>query len=57
MPKRVSQKRRQEVLREFMKIPGVGKSIAQDLWNLGLRAATDLKKKDPERLYDDECSD
>ncbi len=26
------------VLKEFQQIPGVGKTIAQDLWDLGLRS-------------------
>lgn len=33
-------------------IPGVGKSIAQDLWNIGIHSITDLKGKNPEALYD-----
>jgi hypothetical protein len=39
------------VLRELRRIPGVGKSIAVDLWNFGLRSVADLRGKDPERLY------
>ncbi len=35
-----------------MKIPGVGKSIAQDLLNIGINSISDLKGKDPEMLYD-----
>jgi len=35
-----------------MEIPGIGKSIANDLWNIGIKAVADLKKKDPEYLYD-----
>src|SRR5207244_11360392 len=42
---------KQSILREFRQIPGVGKSIAEDLWNLGLRSVSDLKNKDPEDLY------
>ena len=42
---------KQVVLREFRQIPGVGKSIAVDLWNLGLRSVSDLKNQDPEALY------
>lgn len=45
-----------QVLREFMKIPGVGKSIAHDLWNLGLRSTSALKRQDPERLYEKFCT-
>ena len=35
-----------------MTIPSIGKSIANDLWNIGIRSVTDLKGKDPETLYD-----
>ena len=33
-------------------IPGVGKSIAEDLCNIGIKCVTDLKGKNPEELYD-----
>ncbi|MCO5238813.1 MAG: helix-hairpin-helix domain-containing protein [Chitinophagaceae bacterium] len=33
-------------------IPGVGKSITTDLYNIGIRQVDDLKGKDPEVLYD-----
>ncbi len=42
---------KQTALNKFRKIPGVGKVIAEDLWNLGMRSAADLKKQDPEKLY------
>jgi len=42
---------RRDVLRELRTIPGVGPSIAQDLYNLGIRAVKDLRGKDPERMY------
>lgn len=35
-----------------MKIPGIGKSIAQDLVNIGIRQVEDLKGKDPEELFE-----
>jgi hypothetical protein len=38
-------------LKELMEIPGVGKSIALDLWNIGIRKADDLRDQDPENLY------
>ncbi|HEX9132414.1 MAG TPA: helix-hairpin-helix domain-containing protein [Ktedonobacteraceae bacterium] len=50
-PNQVIEDARQPVLREFRQVPGVGKSIAEDLWNLGLRAVSDLKNQDPEDLY------
>jgi len=43
-------------IKEFRKIPGVGKSIAEDLWNLGFRSLNDLKNENPEKMYDDFCS-
>ena len=33
-------------------IPGVGKSIANDLWGIGIRNVSDLVGKDPEVLYE-----
>ena len=35
-----------------MSIPGVGKSIAADLRQIGIHTVADLKGKDPEDLYD-----
>lgn len=43
---------KEEKLNELMSIPGVGKSIARDLWNLGIRNVDDLKGKSPEKLYE-----
>jgi len=48
---RMSKSTKQSVLKELQVIPGVGPKIAEDLWNLGVRATRDLKKKDPEELY------
>jgi hypothetical protein len=39
-------------IRELMEIPGVGKSIANDLWNIGIHKISDLKNEDPQILYD-----
>jgi hypothetical protein len=46
----------QTTLKEFRQIPGVGKSIANDLWNLGFRSVQDLKNQDPEELYVRQCA-
>ncbi|MEJ0021824.1 MAG: helix-hairpin-helix domain-containing protein [Candidatus Doudnabacteria bacterium] len=43
------------ILKELLVIPGIGKSIAQDLFDLGIRKVSDLKGKDPEKLYKDFC--
>ena len=39
-------------VKKLMKIPGVGKSIANDLINIGIRKISDLKGQTPEVLYD-----
>lgn len=36
-------------------IPGVGPSIAKDLESLGIRKVEDLKRADPQELYDRLC--
>lgn len=40
---------------ELQKIPGVGKSIAEDLRNLGIKQVNDLRNRNPEDLYNDLC--
>lgn len=40
---------------DLQKIPGVGKSIEQDLFNIGIRKISDLKGKNPEQLYKQDC--
>ncbi|MCD4845256.1 MAG: helix-hairpin-helix domain-containing protein [Methanosarcinales archaeon] len=49
--------RRNSNLKELQIIPGVGKSIARDFWNIGIRTISDLKGKDPEELYLRICAD
>jgi len=48
-------KEKQAVLRNLCTIPGVGKSIALDLWNLDIRSVSGLKNKNPETLYRKHC--
>lgn len=43
------------VTKELIVIPGVGKKIANDLWNLGIRSVSNLKNRDPEELYQQLC--
>jgi hypothetical protein len=43
---------RTAVLRDFRRIPGVGPSIAVDLWDLGYRSVDELRGQDPEAMYD-----
>ena len=46
----------QEILKEFRRIPGVGKSVARDFYNLGFRSPEELRDKDPEDLYLQFCT-
>ena len=43
--------KRRRVLRELQTIPGIGPSLAQDLYALGIRRVADLKRRSPEKLY------
>lgn len=40
---------------ELEQIPGIGKSIAQDLRQIGITSVTQLKGRSPERLYQKLC--
>jgi hypothetical protein len=46
---------KQTVLQEFKQIPGVGRSIAEDLWNLNFRSMQELARQDPEAMYYQLC--
>ncbi len=48
-------KRVQNAADELQNIPGVGRSIAEDLRSLGIRSVIDLRDKNPETLYDELC--
>lgn len=38
--------------RELQNIPGIGPSLAQDLVDLGIHRVADLRRRSPERLYE-----
>ena len=42
-------------LHDLQRIPGVGPSLARDLADLGMRHVTDLRRRNPERLYQKLC--
>ena len=42
--------------RELCRAPGVGPSIARNLYDLGYRRVEDLKNEDPERMYKRLCT-
>ena len=41
-----------QTIKDLTRIPGVGRSLATDLYNIGIRSVEDLKGKDPQLLYD-----
>ena len=43
---------KEQSIKELSIIPGVGKSLATDLWNIGITSIVDLKGKDPNNLYE-----
>ncbi|CAN5474246.1 helix-hairpin-helix domain-containing protein [soil metagenome] len=42
----------QKSLKDLQRIPGVGKSIANDLWEIGIKKVEDLIDQNPQKLYD-----
>jgi hypothetical protein len=42
---------KKQAIKELKQIPGIGISIANDLWNIGIGSVKDLNGKDPEKLY------
>ena len=43
---------KEQAIKELTIIPGVGKSLATDLWNVGITSIADLKGQNPDKLYD-----
>lgn len=41
-----------QAIKELRQIPGVGISIANDLWNINIRSIDDLAGEDPNALYE-----
>lgn len=46
---------KQSSLKDLEQIPGVGKKIAQDIWNIGIHSLSQLEGQDPEQLYKKLC--
>jgi hypothetical protein len=44
------------VIKKLQQIPGVGKSIAVDLYSIGIHSLIELENKDPEELYSRLCA-
>lgn len=43
-------------LKDLQRIPGVGPSLAKDLVDLGIHRVTALRRRNPERLYQQLCT-
>jgi nucleotidyltransferase/DNA polymerase involved in DNA repair len=43
---------KKSALKELSQIPGVGKVVSRDLYNLGFKSIKDLKGINPEKIYD-----
>jgi hypothetical protein len=39
----------------LQEIPGIGPNLAEDLEDLGFSAPRDLRRQDPEKMYEDLC--
>jgi hypothetical protein len=44
---------KEQSIKELSTIPGVGKSIASNLWTIGIKNVKDLKGQNPEDLFDE----
>ena len=44
-----------DVVKDLRRIPGVGPSIARDLYELGVQSVADLRDADPRELYERRC--
>ena len=42
---------KKSVLKKLQTIPGIGKSMSLDLWNIGIRNVSDLSGKSPNKIY------
>jgi hypothetical protein len=43
-------------LKDLQRIPGIGPSLARDFVDLGIRRVADLRRRNPERLYEKLCT-
>ena len=43
-------------MNDLQTVPGVGKNIAKDLADIGICCVSDLKGRDPQKMYDELCT-
>lgn len=46
---------KQQAIKELRQIPGIGPSMAEDLWELGYPSIPSLRDQDPEAMYERHC--
>ena len=51
----MNEMQKSKCIKELEKISGVGKVIANGLWNIGITSIEELKNKNPETLYNKIC--
>jgi hypothetical protein len=50
-----TERSKKEILKRLQVIPGVGPSIANDLYELNITSVGQLRGRDPEKLYQKRC--
>jgi hypothetical protein len=48
--------KKEAAVTDLKRIPGVGKSIAEDFWELGYQSVDELKDQNPEEIYIKLCN-
>lgn len=43
-------------LKDLLRIPGIGPSLARDLFDLGIQRVSGLRRRNPEALYEQLCA-
>jgi len=47
--------KKEQAIKDLQQIPGIGKSLSQMLYNIGISSTSQLKNKNPEKLYHKLC--
>ena len=48
--------KKEQAIKNLQQIPGIGKSLSQMLYNIGISSTSQLKNKSPEKLYRKLCN-
>ena len=51
----MSSGKKAKAMKDLQQIPGVGKSLSEILYSIGISSASQLKNKSPEKLYNKLC--